>query len=150
MEINREVELSNGAKIFVDSKDLGRCYQEFIDKFIKPYYKESNDWNKTLQDSIKEIERISSVLQVSKKEVIEGLLKHLESRLHKDIAELKDVDRIEILFESIDDYVESIQNFVKEDASPEEMRLNVSELVENLNLFELSELLIHFAKKSIS
>lgn len=78
------------------------------------------------------------------------MLKHLESRLHKDIAELKDVDRIEILFESIDDYVESIQKFVKEDASPEEMRLNVSELVENLNLFELSELLIHFAKKSIS
>ncbi|RLI65331.1 MAG: hypothetical protein DRO88_04885 [Promethearchaeia archaeon] len=148
METKHEVELSNGVKICAEADKLDKCYQEFIDAYIKPYYKESNDWNKTLKRSIKEIERLSNILQLSRKKVIQGLLESLENRLHTDIADLNGVDKIEILFESIDDYVETIQKLVQEESNPEEIRLNVSELVENLNLFEIAELLIHFAKKS--
>lgn len=149
MDFKRDIILSNGASMAVDSSDLDKTYQEFIDKFIKPFYQKSNDWNNTLKNSIKEAERISILLQVSRKEIILGLLKRLEPRLSEDIAELRGVDKIEILFESVEDYVENIQNIVETEPSQAEMRNKVSALVENLNLFEMAELLIYFSKKSL-
>ena len=149
MGIQKEIDLSNGVKMSIDSANLDKTYKDFIDLFIKPYYQQTNDWNKTLQTSIKEIERISSVLQISKNEVIQDFLKRLEFRLADEIGELKGVDKIDILFESVDDYVESIKEIVHDGSSPAEIRTKVSGLIENLNLFELAELLIQFAKKSV-
>jgi len=74
-------------------------------------------------------------------------LTEIENRLPSDIADLKGLDKIEILFEDVDDYIQNIQDFVKSSDSEEKIRLKVSTLIEQLNLFELSELLIHFAKK---
>ncbi len=148
MAIQKEIDLSNGVKMSIDSADLDKTYKDFIDLFIKPYYQQTNDWNKTLQTSIKEIERIASVLQVSKGEVIQEFLKRLETRLSDEIAELKGLDKIDILFESVDDYIENITEIVHDGSSPADVRTKVSSLIENLNLFELAELLIQFAKKS--
>ncbi|MHA1519486.1 MAG: hypothetical protein ACTSVZ_10115 [Promethearchaeota archaeon] len=149
MAIQKEIDMSNGVKLSIDSTDLDKTYKDFIDLFIKPYYQQTNDWNKTLQISIKEIERISSVLQISKNEVIQDFLKHLETQLPTEIAELKGVNKIEILFESVDDYVQNISEIVKEGSSQADIRMKISALVENLNLFEIAELLIQFAKKSV-
>ena len=140
------IKLSNGVELTLDPDDLNKNFSMFIDKFLIPYFKETNDWNKTVKTSISEIERISSVFHLSKGEIISKFLINIESRLHADIAELTGLDKIEILFENIDDYVESMVAIVSSDESQEEVRLKIAKLVENLNLFEISELFIYFAR----
>ncbi len=140
------IKLSNGAEISLDPDDMDKNFSIFIDKFLIPFFKETNDWNKTVKSSITEIERVSSIFKLSKGEIISKFLKNIESRLPSDIAELAGLDKIEILFESIDDYVESMVDIVSSDDSQEEVRLKIAKLVENLNLFEISELFIHFAR----
>ncbi|MHA1476016.1 MAG: hypothetical protein ACTSRX_06180 [Promethearchaeota archaeon] len=140
------ITLSNGVELTLDPDDLNKNFSMFIDKFLIPYFKETNDWNKTIQSSISEIERISSFFHLSKGEIISKFLKNIESRLPADIAELTGLDKIEILFENIDDYVESMIAIVSSDESQEDVRLKIAKLVENLNLFEISELFIHFAR----
>ncbi len=140
------ITLSNGVEIELDPEDLNKNFSIFIDKFLIPYFKETNDWNKTIISSLSEIERISSKFDVSKGEIISKFLKNIESRLPTDIAELTGLDNIEILFENIDDYVETMVTIVSSGESQEEIRLKIAKLVENLNLFEISELFIHFAR----
>jgi len=140
------ITLSNGVELELDPEDLNKNFSMFIDKFLIPYFKETNDWNKTIISSITEIQHISSKFKVSKGEIISKFLKNIESRLPTDIAELTGLDKIEILFENIDDYVESMVEIVSSGESQEEIRLKIAKLVENLNLFELSELFIHFAR----
>ena len=145
-----DITLSNGAHIQLDSEHQDQAYNEFIDVFFKPVYLSTNDINKTISTSIKEVERISSIFNLSKGEVITNLLRKIEKRLPKDIAELTgDVDKIEILFENVEDYILQIVDLIKENDSQEKIRMDVSQLVENLNLFELSELIIHLVKKNI-
>ena len=146
MANQNNITLSNGAEISLDSDDMDKNFSQFIDKFLIPYFKDTNDWNKTIQSSISEIERVSSIFHLSKGEIISKFLKNIESRLPSDIAELAGLDKIEILFENIDDYVETMINIVSSDESQEEIRLKIAQLVENLNLFEISELFIYFAK----
>jgi len=140
------ITLSNGVELTLVPDDLNKNFSMFIDKFLIPYFKETNDWNKTVKTSISEIERISPVFHLSKGEIISKFLKNIESRLPADIAELTGLDKIEILFENIDDYVESMVAIVSSDESQEEVRLKIAKLVENLNLFEISELFIYFAR----
>ncbi len=144
-----KAKISKDLVIPLDSENPSEFIEEFIEKFLKPYYKKTNDWNKTLIQSINEIERICAVNRLSRGNLIHKLLNHVEKRLAKDISEMPGVDKIEIIFEGLEDYVEDIQNFVKNGGSQEKIRLNVSKLVENLNLFEISELLIHFANLSM-
>ncbi len=146
MANQNNITLSNGAEISLDPDDMDKNFSLFIDKFLIPYFKETNDWNKTIKSSITEIERVSSIFYLSKGEIISKFLKNIESRLPSDIAELTGLDKIEILFENIDDYVESMITIVSSDESQEEVRLKIAKLVENLNLFEISELFIYFAK----
>ncbi|MHA1720211.1 MAG: hypothetical protein ACTSWX_15255 [Promethearchaeota archaeon] len=140
------VKLSNGIEISLDPDDINKNYSIFIDKFLIPYFKDTNDWNKTIKTSINEIERLSSMFQLSRGEVISGFLKTLENRLPLDIAELAGVDKIEILFENIDDYVQNIKEIISANEPQEEIQIKVAKLVENLNLFEIAELLVLFAK----
>lgn len=143
-----KITLSNGAKLQIDSNNRDQAYDDFIDLFFKPVYVKTNDITKTINTSIKEVERISSIFNLSKGEVITSLLKTIERRLPKDIAELTgEVDKIEILFENMDDYQMQILDLISENDSQEKIRLEVAQLVENLNLFEISELIIHLAKK---
>lgn len=131
----------------LDPDDTQNFFSEFVDQFLKPFYKESNDWNKTIKLSIMEIERISSMYHLSRRDLIANLLKIVERRLAKDISELKGVDKIEILFENIDDLVDDVREAVNKGGSQEEIRLRVAKIVENLNLFEICELLINFSRK---
>jgi hypothetical protein len=144
--MNNQIKLSNGEEITLDLTNKKQFYGEFVDKFLKPLYKETNDWLKTVNSCISEVESISILFHLKKGEIITELLHEIDERLAKDISELKGLDKIEILFENIDDYVEQIAQLVGEEKPTEETRLNVSKLVENLNLFEIAELLIHFAK----
>jgi hypothetical protein len=141
------IKLTNGMTLTLDPDDTQNFFSEFVDQFLKPFYKESNDWNKTIKLSIMEIERISSMYHLSRRDLIANLLKIVERRLAKDISELKGVDKIEILFENIDDLVDDVREAVNKGGSQEEIRLRVAKIVENLNLFEICELLINFSRK---
>ena len=147
MSDNMNVKLTNGTTIALDPENVEKFLGEFIDVFLKPLYLQNNDWNKAIKTSIMEIERISSIYHISKGQSIDNMLKMIDTRLAKDISELPGVDKIEILFENIEDIVEDIHTAIKMSSSQEEARLTVAKLAENLNLFEISELLIHFAKK---
>ena len=147
MADQNNIKLSNGVDLTLDPDDIDVNFSRFIDVFLIPYFKETNDWNKTVKSSISEIERISSIFHLSKGEVISKFLKNIESKLPTEkFTELIGLDKIEILFENIDDYVETMMTIVSSDESQEEIRLKIAKLVENLNLFEISELFIFFAK----
>ena len=141
------IKLSHDVELMLDPDDMDKNFSMFIDKFLIPYFKETNAWNKTVKSSISEIERISSIFHLSKGEIIYKFLRNIESKLPTDkFTGLIGLDKIEILFENIDDYVESMVNIVSSDDSQEDVRLKIAKLVENLNLFEISELFIYFAK----
>jgi hypothetical protein len=140
------VKLSNGVNLSLNLADPKDFYSNFVDKFLKPYYLQKNDWNSTIKVSINEIDRISIFHQISRNELISGLLNAIETRLARDISDLVGVDKIEILFENIEDYVSDIKKMVGEGKTQEEIRMQVSKLVEKLNLFEISELIIYYAR----
>ena len=142
-----EFTLSNGNSLLIYPDHPEKSISHFIDQYLKPYYQKTNNWIETLHKSITEIERISSYFRLKRGSLNNQLLTEIENRLPSDIADLKGLDKIEILFEDVDDYIQNIQDFVKSSDSEEKIRLKVSTLIEQLNLYELSELLIHFAKK---
>ena len=143
--------LSNGVELTLDPDDINKNFSMFIDKFLIPYFKDTNDWNKTIISSISEIERISSIFHLSKGEIISKFLKNIESKLPTEkFTELIGLDKIEILFESVEDYIQNIIEIVKNSDSQEDSRNKISLLVESLNSFEICELLIHFARKTIN
>ena len=139
--------LPNGVEISLDKDNLQMTYDNIITKFVMPYYEESNDWNKTLKLSISELEAISQILKISKGHAIESFLKRIEERLDQDFEKLKGTDKIEILFEALDDYVQNLTDIIENHKTKEEIRLNIAKLVENLNLFEISELILYYAQK---
>ena len=49
------IKLSNGVEITLDPDDINKNFSIFIDKYLIPYFKETNDWNKTIISSISEI-----------------------------------------------------------------------------------------------
>jgi len=139
--------LPNGTEIILDKEELESTFNEVIDKFVKPYYQETNDWSKTLHLSINEIEKISTLLNLPKGKIIGKFLKQIEYRLDRDFAYLPGTDKIEILFEALDDYVQNLTAIIKDEGSKEDLRLKIASLLENLNLFEVSELILHYARK---
>ena len=150
MSEKKEVTLSNGVKLLLDPNDRDTSFDLFVEQFLKPFYLQTNDWAETLRQSIKEIEHISWVFHYPRTELIREFLYVIEGRLAIDIAGLTGTDKIEILFESVEDYIQNIIEIVKKSDSQEDSRNKISLLVESLNSFEICELLIHFAKKTIN
>ena len=77
-----------------------------------------------------------------------GLLNQIEEHLDKDIEELTGVDKIEILFLNLDDYVEDIRKLILAGETKEELRHKMARLIQPLTLFELSELFIFLGKRA--
>jgi hypothetical protein len=141
------IKLSNGIELFINLEHNDSFIAGVIEKYLKPIYLQNNDWNATIRDTINEMERISMIYNIKRGDLISKLLSMIEGRLARDISDLTGVDKIEIIFEGIQDYVDDILEAVQASKTQEEARINVSSLVESLNLFETSELLIYFAKK---
>ena len=148
MSEEKEVTLSNGAKILLDPTDRDKSLDLFVEHFLKPFYMQTNDWAETIHQSIKELEHVAYVFHYPRTELIRDFLRVIEGRLAIDIAGLTGTDKIEILFESVEDYIGNIVEIVKTGESQEETRIKIAKLVENLNSFEICELLIHFARKN--
>ena len=78
----KSIKLSNGNYLKLNLENPDQAYNEFVDVFFKPTYVQTNDLNKTIHVSIMESERISTILHLSKGEVINSLLKTIELPHH--------------------------------------------------------------------
>ncbi|MFX1573943.1 MAG: hypothetical protein ACFFB0_14445 [Promethearchaeota archaeon] len=142
-----KVELSNGMRVDFDEKAPSTLFEVIIGDILIPKYKENADWNLSLNIIIEECNRLITKYDLSPKIKI-GLLNQVEEHLDKDIEELTGVDKIEILFLNMDDYVEDIRKLILAGKDKADLRTSMAQLVMPLTLFELSELFIYLGKRT--
>lgn len=142
-----KVELSNGMQVDFDEKASTTLFEVIISDILIPKYKENADWNLSLNIIIEECNRLITKYDLSPKIKL-GLLNQVEEHLDKDIEELTGVDKIEILFLNMDDYVEDIRKLILAGKDKEDLRTSMAQMVMPLTLFELSELFIYLGKRT--
>ena len=142
-----KLQLSNGTEVDFDKKAPITLYEVIISEILIPKYKENADWNLSLNIIIEEMNRLI-IKHGLKSKLKLGLLNQVEEHLDKDIEELTGVDKIEILFLNMDDYVEDIRRLILAGKTKEDLRTSMAQLVMPLTLFELTELFIYLGKRT--
>ncbi|MFX1314659.1 MAG: hypothetical protein ACFE9T_02255 [Promethearchaeota archaeon] len=143
----KKIQLTNGMEIDFDKKVPSTLYEVIISEILIPKYKENADWNLSLNIIIEEMNRLITKYELNPKLKL-GMLNQVEEHLDKDIEELTGVDKIEILFLNMDDYVEDIRNLILAGKDKEELRTSMAQIIIPLTLFELSELFIYLGKRT--
>ncbi len=143
----KKIQLRNDMEIDFDKKAPTTLYEVIISEVLIPKYKENADWNLSLNIIIEEMNRLITKYDLSPKLKL-GLLNQVEEHLDKDIEELTGVDKIEILFLNMDDYVEDIRNLILAGKDKEELRTSMAHIIMPMTLFELSELFIYLGKRT--
>ena len=143
----KKLQLSNGTGVDFDKKAPTTLFEVIISEILIPKYKENADWNLSLNIIIEEMNRLIKKYDLNPKLKI-GLLNDVEQHLDKDIEELTGVDKIEILFLNMDDYVEEIRKIILAGKDKEEIRTGMAQLIRPLTIFELSELFIYLGKRT--
>lgn len=144
---SKKIQLSTGTEIDFDRKAPSNLFELIISEILIPKYKENADWNLSLNIIIEEMNTLIIKYKLIPKLKL-GLLNKVEEHLDKDIEELTGVDKIEILFLNMDDYVEDIRKLILAGQSKEELRTNMANILVPLTVFELSELFIYLGKKA--
>ena len=147
MTESKKIQLSTGTELDFDKKAPSTLYELIISDILIPKYKENADWNLSLNIIIEEMNNLIKKYDLTPKLKL-GLLNKVEEHLDKDIEELTGVDKIEILFLNMDDYVEDIKKLILAGQSKEELRTNLANMIVPLTIFELSELFIFLGKKT--
>jgi len=147
MTETKKIQLSTGTEIDFDKKAPSTLYELIISDILIPKYKENADWNLSLNIIIEEMNSLIKKYDLTPKLKL-GLLNKVEEHLDKDIEELTGVDKIEILFLNMDDYVEDIKKLILAGQSKEELRTNLANMIVPLTIFELSELFIFLGKRT--
>jgi len=142
-----KIKLSTGTEVDFDKKAPTTLFEIIISEILIPKYKENADWNLSLNIIIEEMNKLILKYDISPKLKL-GLLNKVEEHLDKDIQELTGVDKIEILFLNMDDYVEDIRTLILSGRDKEEIRTDMANLVMPLTLFELAELFIYLGKRT--
>lgn len=143
----KKIRLSNGAEVDFDKEAPTNLFELIISEILIPKYKENADWNLSLNIIIEEMNYLIMKYELIPKLKL-GLLNKVEEHLDKDIEELTGVDKIEILFLNMDDYVEDIRRLILAGQSKEDLRTNMAKICVPLTIFELSELFIYLGKKT--
>ncbi|MHA2283858.1 MAG: hypothetical protein ACXAC5_23705 [Promethearchaeota archaeon] len=143
----KKVKLSTGVEVEFDDKAPTTLFEIIISDILIPKYKENADWNLSLNIIIEEMNKLIVKYALNPKLKL-GLLNDVEQHLDKDIEELTGVDKIEILFLNMDDYVEDIRTLILSGRDKEEIRTDMANLVMPLTLFELAELFIYLGKRT--
>lgn len=143
----RKLELSTGTEVDFDEKVPITLFEIIISEILIPRYKENADWNLSLNIIIEELNKLIIKYDLNPKLKL-GLLNQVEEHLDKDIEELTGVDKIEILFLNMDDYVEDIRKLILAGKDKEELRTSMAQMIMPLTLFELSELFIYLGKRT--
>ena len=146
-EDTKKIKLSTGTEVDFDVKAPTTLFEIIISEILIPKYKENADWNLSLNIIIEEMNKLIIKYNLSPKLKL-GLLNDVEEHLDKDIEELTGVDKIEILFLNMDDYVEDIRTLILSGRDKEELRTDMANLVMPLTLFELAELFIYLGKRT--
>ena len=147
MSETRKLQLSTGIEVDFDDKAPTTLFEVIISDILIPKYKENADWNLSLNIIIEEMNRLIIKHDLNPKLKI-GLLNQVEEHLDKDIEELTGVDKIEILFLNMDDYVEDIRKLILAGKDKADLRTSMAQLVMPLTIFELSELFIYLGKRT--
>jgi len=147
MTESKKIQISTGTEIDFDKKAPSTLYEIIISEILIPKYKENADWNLSLNIIIEEMNNLIKKYDLTPKLKL-GLLNKVEEHLDKDIEELTGVDKIEILFLNMDDYVEDIKKLILAGQSKEELRTNLANMIVPLTIFELSELFIYLGKRT--
>ncbi|MFX1503365.1 MAG: hypothetical protein ACFFDH_20550 [Promethearchaeota archaeon] len=142
-----KLRLSTGIEVDFDKKAPNTLFEMIISEILIPKYKENADWNLSLNIIIEEMNRLIIKHDINPKLKL-GLLNQVEEHLDKDIEELTGVDKIEILFLNMDDYVEDIRKIILAGKNKEDLRTSMAQLIMPLTLFELSELFIYLGKRT--
>ncbi len=143
----KKLQLSNGMQVDFDKKAPSTLYEVIISEILIPKYKENADWNLSLNIILEEMNRLIIKYDINPKLKL-GLLNQVEEHLDKDIEELTGVDKIEILFLNMDDYVEDIRNLILAGKTKEDLRTSMAQIIMPLTLFEISELFIYLGKRT--
>jgi hypothetical protein len=146
-EDTKKIKLSTGIEVDFDEKAPTTLFEIIISDILIPKYKENADWNLSLNIIIEEMNKLIIKYDLNPKLKL-GLLNDVEQHLDKDIEELTGVDKIEILFLNMDDYVEDIRKLILAGKDKAELRTDMANLVMPLTLFELSELFIYLGKRT--
>ena len=142
-----KIKLSTGTEVEFDKQAPTTLFEIIISEILIPKYKENADWNLSLNIIIEEMNKLIIKYDLDPKLKL-GLLNDVEEHLDKDIQELTGVDKIEILFLNMDDYVEDIRTLILSGRDKEEIRTDMANLVMPLTLFELAELFIYLGKRT--
>ena len=143
----RMLVLSTGTEVDFDEKVPITLFEIIISEILIPRYKENADWNLSLNIIIEELNKLIIKYDLNPKLKL-GLLNQVEEHLDKDIEELTGVDKIEILFLNMDDYVEDIRKLILAGKDKEELRTSMAQMIMPLTIFELSELFIYLGKRT--
>lgn len=143
----KKIELSTGTELDFDKKAPKTLFEMIISEILIPKYKENADWNLSLNIIIEEMNRLIIKYDLIPKLKL-GLLNNVEDHLDKDIEELTGVDKIEILFLNMDDYVEDIRTLILAGKDKEDLRTSMAQMIMPLTIFELSELFIYLGKRT--
>ncbi|MBA7631791.1 hypothetical protein ES703_39326 [subsurface metagenome] len=146
-EDTKKIKLSTDTEVDFDEKAPTTLFEIIISEILIPKYKENADWNLSLNIIIEEMNKLIIKYDLSPKLKL-GLLNDVEKHLDKDIEELTGVDKIEILFLNMDDYVEDIRTLILSGRDKEELRTDMANMVMPLTLFELAELFIYLGKRT--
>ena len=147
MSETKKIQLSTGSEVDFDKKAPISLFEMIISEILIPKYKENADWNLSLNIIIEEMNRLIVKYDLKSKLKL-GLLNQVEEHLDKDIQELTGVDKIEILFLNMDDYVEDIRKLILAGATKEDLRTSMAQMIMPLTLFELGELFIYLGKRT--
>lgn len=147
MSETKKIQLSTGSEVEFDKKTPIALFEMIISEILIPKYMENADWNLSLNIIIEEMNRLIVKYELKSKLKL-GLLNQVEEHLDKDIQELTGVDKIEILFLNMDDYVEDIRKIILAGTTKEDLRTKMAQVIMPLTLYELAELFIYLGKRT--
>ena len=141
------IKLNSGTELELDENSPKTLFELIISEILIPKYKETDDWNLSINVVLVEINRLIKEYELKPKLKL-SLLEEIERHLDKDIEELTGVAKIEILFLNMDDYVEDIQKLITAGLDKQELRNKMAQLIGPLTLFEIGELFIHMGERA--
>lgn len=131
-----------------DPENPNSLFEEIINRILIPYYKDSNDWYKSIRKVLNEIDLLRRRYSLPNIDYRKLLIHQIEKHL-AEIEKIEGLDKIEILFLNMDDYLVEINQIVDSKELPREDKVkSLGDLIASLNTFELSELMLYFIEKS--
>jgi len=147
MSEKKKIKISTGTEVEFDVDNPKPLMETIIKEVLIPKYQDNSDWDLTIRLVLDEINRLIKYTELPSQYKMD-LLNEIEEHLDKEISELTGVDKIEILFLDMDDYIDDIRKMITSSFTKVERRNMMAMLLKPLTTFEIVELLIELGKRS--